>query len=70
MVKGTLTIRNISKEVEIKTSIQKTDNGYAIAGDFEIVVEDFQIKIPPILAPNIAKIISIKFRFEYQPYEK
>ncbi|WP_299217178.1 YceI family protein [uncultured Aquimarina sp.] len=70
MVKGTLTIRDIAKEVEIKTSIENIDGTYLITGDFEVVVKDFEIKIPPILAPNIAKNISIKFRFEYQPYEK
>ncbi|WP_298540157.1 YceI family protein [uncultured Aquimarina sp.] len=70
MVKGTLTIRDIAKEVEIKTSIENNNGTYLITGDFEVVVKDFDIKIPPILAPNIAKIISIKFRFEYQPYEQ
>ncbi|SEK50235.1 YceI-like domain-containing protein [Aquimarina amphilecti] len=69
-VKGTLTIRNIAKEIEIKTDIDKIDGKYLITGDFEVVVKDFEIKIPPILRPNIAEVISIKFRFEYQPYEK
>ncbi|WP_299436765.1 YceI family protein [uncultured Aquimarina sp.] len=70
MVKGTLTVRDIAKEVEIKTNIENINGKYIITGDFEVVVKDFDIKIPPILAPNIAKIISIKFRFEYQSYEK
>jgi len=70
MVKGTLNIRGITKEIEIKTDIQNNNGQYLITGDFEVVVEDFEIKIPPILAPNIAKVISIKFRFEYQSYEK
>lgn len=69
-VKGALTIRNITKEFEIKTTIQKVNGNYVIKGDFEVVVKDFEIKIPPILRPNIAKVISIKFRFEYQSYEK
>ncbi|AXT55120.1 YceI family protein [Aquimarina sp. AD1] len=69
-VKGTLTIRDIEKEVEIKTSIENIDGKHVITGDFEVVVKDFEIKIPPILRPNIAEVISIKFRFEYQPYEK
>lgn len=70
IVKGDLTIHGITKEIEIKTTIENTENGYLLTGDFEVTVKDFDIKIPPILAPNIAKIISITFRFEYQPYEK
>ena len=70
MIKGTLTIRDIAKEVEIKTLIKKDKESFVLSGEFEIVVEDFNINIPPIVAPNIAQIISTKFRFEYQPYEK
>ena len=70
IIKGTLTLRNIAKEIEIKTTITKNNGSYQLAGEFEIVVEDFNINIPPIVAPNIAKIISTKYRFEYQPYEK
>ncbi len=70
LIKGTLTIRNIEKEIEIKTNISNTNGAYTFTGAFEVAVEDFQIKIPQIVAPNIAKIITTKFKFEYQPYEK
>ncbi|GAA4278622.1 YceI family protein [Aquimarina mytili] len=70
IIKGDLTIHGITKEVEIKTTIENNNGNYLLTGDFEATVKDFDIKIPPILAPNIAKTISITFRFEYQPYEK
>lgn len=70
MIKGRLTIRGITKDIEIKTTIENNNGSYLLTGDFEVAVQDFDIKIPPILAPNIAKIISITFRFEYEPYEK
>lgn len=70
IIKGFLNIKNITKEVEIKTTIQFTNGAYTISGDFNITVEDFNINIPPIVAPNIAKIIATKFRFDYQNYEK
>lgn len=70
LIKGTLTIKGISKEFEIKTEISNTNGMYTIVGGFNIIVKDFNINIPPIVAPNIAKTISTKFRFEYQPYEK
>lgn len=70
VAKGVLTIRNITKEIEIKIILDNNKGNYVLTGDFEIIVKDFDIKIPLIVAPNIAKIISTKFRFEYQPYEK
>ncbi len=70
IIKGSLTIHGITKDVEIKTTIENNNGSYIFTGDFEVAVKDFDIKIPPILAPNIAKIISITFRFEYEPYEK
>lgn len=70
IVKGTLTIHGISKEIDIKANIEPKKNGYIISGDFDAVVKDFEIKIPPILASNIAKTINVTFKFEYKPYEE
>ena len=69
MVKGMLTLRNISKEIEIKTHIKKIDESFVFIGEFDIIVQDFNIKIPKIVEPNIAKVISTKFNFEYESYE-
>jgi hypothetical protein len=70
LIKGILTIHGISKEIDIKATINKTKNTYDISGNFELLVKDFDIKIPPILSSNIAKTISIKFNFQYQSYEE
>ncbi|WP_025741817.1 YceI family protein [Aquimarina pacifica] len=69
IVKGKITIRGITKEVEIKTKITFQEQKYIFSGDFELTVKDFEIKIPSVLAPNIAKNISVQFKFEYEPYE-
>ncbi|AUC16881.1 hypothetical protein BTO06_17775 [Tenacibaculum sp. SZ-18] len=69
LIKGKITIHGITKEIEIKTKIQKTDNSYNISGEFQLTVKDFNIKIPPILTNNIAKIVVVKFNFQYKPYE-
>lgn len=69
IIRGKLTIHGISKEIDIKSTIKNIDGNYTIAGEFDALVNDFQIKIPPILSSNIAKTISIKFQFQYQPYE-
>ncbi|MGY6648612.1 YceI family protein [Wenyingzhuangia sp. IMCC45574] len=70
IVKGDLTIRDITKPVEIKTTINYFNGKYTLNGEFQVAVKDFDIKIPAIVEPNIAKIITVKFRFEYEPYEK
>ncbi len=69
IIKGKLTLRGITKEVTVKTTIENNGEKYFLNGDFEVAVKDFEINIPPLLAPNIAKTISIKFKFEYEPYE-
>ncbi|MFK8061249.1 MAG: YceI family protein [Polaribacter sp.] len=70
IIRGTLTIHGISKEIDIKTTINNNEGVYDLVGDFNLLVKDFDIKIPPILAGNIAKTISIKFNFQYQSYEE
>lgn len=67
---GTLDFHGVKKEVEIKIKIEKTDGMYQLTGDLEIGILDYDIKVPPLLAPNIAKRIKIMFRFEYDLYEK
>ncbi|OEK07348.1 hypothetical protein A8C32_18095 [Flavivirga aquatica] len=69
MIKGKLTIREITKEIEIKVKIEHIENTYILSGDFELTVKDFEIKIPSILAPNISKTIAVQFQFKYQPYD-
>jgi len=70
IIKGTLDFHGIKKEVSIKTKIDVIENKYIFSGELEIQIADYDIKVPPLLAPNIARTISIMFRFEYEPYEK
>lgn len=69
MIQGTFSMHGESKELEIKTKIENQNGNYILSGTFETLVEDYNINIPPLLAGNIAKNISVNFRFEYQPYE-
>ena len=70
MVKGNLTIHGVSREASVKTDIVYEDGAYILSGDFTVAIADYEIKVPPILVPNISKTIEIEFRFVYQPYEK
>jgi polyisoprenoid-binding protein YceI len=70
IIRGNLNIHGITKEIDIKASIENLEGQYTILGEFEVFVNDFKIKIPPILSSNIAKIITIQFKFQYQPYDE
>ncbi|WP_044401620.1 YceI family protein [Lacinutrix sp. Hel_I_90] len=69
MVKGTFYMHGVSQELTVKTKIENSGGTYILSGSFEALVKDYNINIPPLLAGNIAKSISINFRFEYRPYE-
>ncbi|WP_340200054.1 YceI family protein [Ascidiimonas sp. W6] len=69
IVKGIFTMHGVSKELEIKTKIEKINDKYRLSGTFETLVSDYNINIPPLLAGNIAKRIEVNFKFEYQSYE-
>jgi len=70
MIVGDLTIHGITKKTSIKTNIEYKNGQYFLDGDFTISIKSFDIKVPAVLSSNIAKNISIKFRFEYNPYEE
>ncbi|MFY0628989.1 MAG: YceI family protein [Flavobacteriaceae bacterium] len=70
IVKGYLTLRGITKPIEVKAEITKTENGYTIKGELEVKIKDYEIKVPALLSPNIAKKIQVSFNFQYTPYEK
>ncbi len=69
-VKGIFTMHGVSKELEIKIKIHYLNDNYVLTGSFEAIVEDYEIRIPPLLAGNIADVVSVEFRFEFEPYEE
>jgi len=62
IVKGTFMLRNIKKPLEFKATIEKKDNSYVIKGDLEVAINDYDIKVPALLSPNISKKIERTFR--------
>ena len=69
IVEGKFTMHGVTKELQIKTKITRTNESLVLSGTFEALVKDYEIKIPPLLAGNIAKTISVDFNFECLPYE-
>lgn len=69
IIKGDFTLRGISKPFEIKSKISKNANSYTIEGELEVKIDDYKIKVPRLLSPNIAKTIKVTFKFQYKPDE-
>ncbi|HEA23499.1 MAG TPA: YceI family protein [Pricia antarctica] len=69
IVKGQMTLHGTTNDLEIKTQIESVENGFVLTGNFEVGVSDYDINVPPLLRPNIAKVINVEFRFEFEPYE-
>ncbi|MCC1483511.1 YceI family protein [Winogradskyella immobilis] len=70
IIKGDFQLRDVSKPFEIKSKITKENNTYSIEGELEVNIEDYKIKVPKLLSPNIAKTIKVSFKFQYRPNEK
>lgn len=70
IVKGTITIHGVSKEIEIKANFTKTDDSIKVTGNFMVALEDFKVKIPKIVFMKIAENIKVSFDFVHKPYQK
>lgn len=68
IVNGFFTLRGVQKPLEFKVSINKIGDQVSINGEVEITVKDYNIRIPSLLSPNIAKTIQVTFNFDYVPY--
>ncbi|WP_420573301.1 YceI family protein [Kordia sp.] len=70
IIKGDFTLKDITKPITIKADITKTSDGFTIAGTLDVLIDDYNINVPPLLSPNISKKIEVSFNFNYAPYEK
>jgi polyisoprenoid-binding protein YceI len=66
---GTLTLHGEKKEIRTKVQVKIHEEGILLTGDFNVDVADFKIKIPSIVANNIAKTIKVTFELNHKPYK-
>jgi len=66
---GTLTVHGEEKEISTKVIVEIAEGGILLKGDFYVDVADFKIKIPSIVANNIAKTIKVTFELDHKPYK-
>ncbi len=72
MIEGDFKLRETTKRITIKTQIAKNNEttSYIFSGEFELATDDYDINIPALLKPNIAKSIKVTFNFQFNPYEE
>ncbi|WP_054559410.1 YceI family protein [Croceitalea dokdonensis] len=69
MIRGLMDFHGVQKQVLVKTKIEMQDAKLVLSGNFNVLIDDFDIKVPALLVPNISKEIQITYRFEYEVYE-
>ncbi len=70
VVKGDMTIHGVTKSVETKASLFKSEDSIVLRGAFDIEIADYNIEIPSVVAANIAKKVAVKFDLDHKPYTK
>ena len=69
-VKGSITIHGKRKEIIIPASFTRSENTIFVKGEFNLLLSDYNIKIPNVVAKKISKEIKVSFEFNHKPYKK
>ena len=66
---GKLAIHGKTKEVDITGEVHKKADEIILTTKFQVLLKDYNIKIPKILFSNIAESVEVSVEFKYKPYE-
>jgi polyisoprenoid-binding protein YceI len=61
-LKGVLTIRDVSKDIELPVEIAKENNRYAISGGIQISWAEFNVEDPSILIARLDPTATISIQ--------
>jgi len=70
IVKGELTLRGITKLIEVSGEITVTDGKINAKSEFNIPISDYNISVPSLVEHRVAKQIIVKVDMNYLPYNK
>lgn len=59
---GTVTIRDVTKDVALPTVVRDTANGYRIEGSLALRWEDFHVEDPSILIAKLDPVVTITYQ--------
>ena len=68
-VSGDITIKGISKPIELKGILSSNGDGLKGTASFELDIADFGIKIPKVVRDNIADTVLITVEAPYEAFE-
>ena len=66
-VEGDLTIHNVTKKVTAGGTLEVTSGGITALSKFNLIPEEYNIKIPGVVRNNIAETIEITVKMNYLP---
>jgi hypothetical protein len=69
-VDGELTIRDVTKKISVKGSLEVVTGGINGTSKFKVVPEDYNIKIPGVVKDKIAKNLEVTVNMKYLPVAK
>ena len=65
LVNGSLTFHGVTKTLnDIQLTMTLTDNTIKLSGTFKVLVSDFDIEIPKIVANKLSNEVVVDFNFE------
>ncbi len=67
LVEGDLTIRDVTKKMSVKGTVEVVTGGLNANTKFIIAPEDFNIKIPAVVREKIAKTLEVTVAMKYAP---
>lgn len=66
-VEGTITLHGVDKKVSVPATIEMRNGVLTGIARFQLVPQDFNIKIPSLVSDKIAKLIDVEIRVECNP---
>ena len=69
VVDGELTIRDVTKKISTKGTIEVLAGGINASSKFKIVPEDYKIEIPGVVRDKIAKDLEVTVTMKFTPVE-
>ncbi|MFO7829648.1 MAG: YceI family protein [Bacteroidales bacterium] len=69
-VTGDITIRGITKTIEVPAEIQVSNNNINARSEFVLAIADFNIKVPKVVEHRVAEQVTVNVNMDYAPYKK
>ena len=69
-VKGDVTIRGITKNIEVPGILSIEKSKINAKSEFELFISDFNISVPKIVENRVAKTVQVKVEMNYTLYKK